>query len=56
VEAEGKVEAIKKDIKSFNMKMPSFSNFEKIKSKLNSELGNWLLFMQFRNEVEKYEK
>lgn len=33
------------------MKVPEFTAFQKTKSKLNNQLGNWLLFMEFRNEV-----
>jgi len=36
------------------MKMPEFKIYRNIKKKLESELGNWLFFIQYRGEVEKY--
>ena len=38
-----------KDAINFNMKIPQFPTFDKTKSKLKNELGNWILFMDFRN-------
>lgn len=37
------------------MKMPEFRGYQQIKQKLTVELGNWVFFMEFRSEVEKYE-
>lgn len=38
------------------MKMPEFKVYRNIKKKLEAELGNWIFFMIYRAEVEKYEK
>lgn len=41
------------DIKEFNMEMPDFSDYNHTKNKLLQELENWILFMEFKAEIEK---
>ena len=36
--------------------MPDFSVYDETKRKLQAELGNWIVFMDFRNQVEVLEK
>ena len=55
-EIETKIETIKNDVANFNMKMPDFSVFDSTKRKLEDQLGNWIIFMDFRNKVEELEK
>ena len=38
------------------MSMPDFSVYDETKRKLQAELGNWIVFMDFRNQVEVLEK
>ena len=54
-EVEEKANSIVSDIKAFNMKMPDFSVYNESKANLTEELENWILFMEFRAEVEKLE-
>lgn len=55
-EVEDKFKAIEADIKHFNMRMPEFKSYKQIKKNLSVEMGNWLLFMEYRAEIEKLEK
>ena len=36
--------------------MPDFSVYDSTKRKLDEELGNWIIFMNFRTQVEELEK
>ena len=38
------------------MAMPDFNAFNRIRSKLRSDLGNWLFFIEYREKVEVMEK
>lgn len=38
------------------MKKPEFKVYRSIKQKLGAELGNWVFFMEYKEEVEKLEK
>lgn len=54
-EVEDKANAIVADINAFNMKMPDFTLYNQIKNKLDAELQNWKMFMDFRLELEQLE-
>ena len=38
------------------MAMPDFNAFNRIRSKLRGDLGNWLFFIEYREKVEVMEK
>ena len=54
-EIEGRIAAITEEVKNFNMSMPDFSVYQKVKRQLNDELGNWVIFMEFRSRIEAIE-
>lgn len=38
------------------MKMPEFKGYHSIKQRLGKELGKWLFFMEYRAQIEPFER